>query len=509
MAVADYRDHTSYHLEIMTIVNNEGEAFDVRQLFIQCFINESIYDNFLSGEVVIADSIGLLEKVKFSGQESIRIRFHQPAKNPNDTIHEDDVIDKVFRIYRVNDLKRTHEHSQVFNLMFASPELLDSKRIRISQSFKGEVLSLAAKIAEDHLGIANEIKDTNLEPFFEWRAPASEEHHVTIPNWTVQQTINWLCSKAQANSYNSSPLDSYFFYQTANGNFRINSLRDMFNTWYLGEADLEKGVFVYTDYGNEAPQAVGDEYAHYDSQSPDKLGSGRRILDYHMSSTSNVLDATILGLLGSKLYTINNTGKYFQEKTYDYLERFYGDDKNPPGLENQPFIRTSDETIYIGAKQGDPNTDTTTDGVYNTYKPLNRYADAYHLLLNQSEFVNDDRGVVKSINGNAHFGGQQMRQAVGALMKFHTIQCLISTRTDISSGQMINLKIPKAEANQLEYDDGTQFHDGAHLITNVQWAFNQAICNTNISCFKNNVRNNLETTTASYSGPDTQGFGAL
>ena len=204
MAVADYKEHTSYHLDIMTIVNNEGEAFDVRQLFMQCFINESIYDNFLSGEVVIADSIGLLEKVKFSGQESIRIRFHQPAGGPGVEVDEDDVIDKVFRIYRVNDLKRTHAHSQVFNLMFASPEMLDAKRIRISQTFKGEVLSLAAKIAEDNLNIKNRNETSSrLEPSFEMRAPAMEEHQVTIPNWTVQETINWLCSKAQANNYDS------------------------------------------------------------------------------------------------------------------------------------------------------------------------------------------------------------------------------------------------------------------------------------------------------------------
>ncbi len=501
MAVADYQDHTSYHLDIMTIVNNEGEAFDVRQLFMQCFINESIYDNFLSGEVVIADSIGLLEKVKFSGQESIRIRFHQPPMGAHQEIHEDDVIDKVFRIYRVNDLKRTHTHSQVFNLMFASPEMLDAKRIRISQTFKGEVLSLAAKIADDYLNIKS--KDSGettskLEPVFEMRAPAMEEHQVTIPNWTVQETINWLCGKAQANNYNSSPLDSYFFYQTANGNYMLNSIKQMMDIRYNQANHDGEGKFVYTDYGAERLPANNE--TPYDEQGPKELGAGRRILDYYMSSTSSVLDATTTGLLSSKLFTINNTLKIYQEKTYDYLERFFNESVG--NIEDHPFIRTSDETLSIGAAQGAPDEDTTTDGIYNTYKPVHRYSDAMHLLMNQSNYVNDTKDITHSINGSAHFGGQQMRQAIGQLLKFHTIQCLISTRTDIACGQLINLVIPRSDATNIEYDEGSQFHDGLHLITNVQWTFNPLICNTNIVCMKDSLRNNLETSETVYGGSE-------
>ena len=39
----------SYELEILTIVNNEGEGFDVRDLMIECVLSESIQSNFLQG----------------------------------------------------------------------------------------------------------------------------------------------------------------------------------------------------------------------------------------------------------------------------------------------------------------------------------------------------------------------------------------------------------------------------------------------------------------------------
>ena len=39
--------------------------------------------------------------------------------------------------------------------------MMTSKRIRISQAFRGSMTNIAAQIAEDHLGIVNENLDTN------------------------------------------------------------------------------------------------------------------------------------------------------------------------------------------------------------------------------------------------------------------------------------------------------------------------------------------------------------
>ena len=67
----DNSNPTSYELEILTIVNNEGEGFDIRGLMLECNLYESITRNFLMGELVIGDSIGLRENAKLFGQESL------------------------------------------------------------------------------------------------------------------------------------------------------------------------------------------------------------------------------------------------------------------------------------------------------------------------------------------------------------------------------------------------------------------------------------------------------
>ena len=123
-AALDTSSPLSYELEIMSIVNNEGDGFDIRDIFQECNIYESIHRNFLLGEVIIADQVGFLENAKLFGQESIRIRFRQPVGLQGDEIHEDDVIDQVFRIYKVDSVMRIKNSSQAFKINFCSTEMV-------------------------------------------------------------------------------------------------------------------------------------------------------------------------------------------------------------------------------------------------------------------------------------------------------------------------------------------------------------------------------------------------
>ena len=45
-AALDTSSPLSYELEIMSIVNNEGDGFDIRSLMLTCNIYESIKRNF-------------------------------------------------------------------------------------------------------------------------------------------------------------------------------------------------------------------------------------------------------------------------------------------------------------------------------------------------------------------------------------------------------------------------------------------------------------------------------
>ena len=70
MAVGtDSSNPRSYELEILTIVNNEGDGFDIRDIMVECNIYESIHRNFLMGELIISDAIGFYENAKLFGSK--------------------------------------------------------------------------------------------------------------------------------------------------------------------------------------------------------------------------------------------------------------------------------------------------------------------------------------------------------------------------------------------------------------------------------------------------------
>jgi len=107
----DSSNPSSYELEILTIVNNEGDGFDVRSLMLSCNIYESIKRNFLLGELIIADSIAFLENGKLFGQESLRVRFRQPTGIKSDNTHDEDTIDQIFRIYKIDNVSRIDDNT--------------------------------------------------------------------------------------------------------------------------------------------------------------------------------------------------------------------------------------------------------------------------------------------------------------------------------------------------------------------------------------------------------------
>ena len=225
----------SYELEILTLVNNEGVGFDIRGIFLECAIYESITNGFLVGELAIADATGLLENAKLFGQESLRIRFRQPYGKGH-VAPEADVIDQVFRIYKVSQVQRVGQNTHAYLINFGAPQMVQAKRIRISQALRGSMTDIAGRLAHDHLGIGfglsglNPGKDTGAsiaakiaghEPYFEVREKSQGDSYlVVIPNWTVNYAMNWCCSQAQGIGSQSGLQDSHFFFQ----NFRSSQL---------------------------------------------------------------------------------------------------------------------------------------------------------------------------------------------------------------------------------------------------------------------------------------------
>jgi len=482
-AALDTASPLSYELDVMTIVNNEGDGFDIKEIFQECNIYESIHRNFLLGEVVISDQVGFLENAKLFGQESIRIRFRQPVGLTGDDIDEDDVIDKVFRIYKVDSVMRIKNSAQVFKINFCSPEMLKSKRTRISQAFRGSFTDIAAVVAEDYLGIINEDTTDKFQPHFEVREKSQgDNYHVVVPNWTVGYTINWLCKQAQGIDTNSGLQDSFYWYQTANGGYRIQSLASMMEIQYGGGRP-----FIYSDaFGQDGKDLP------YDMTDADGLvGMGRRILGYKIETQADVLRGITEGLFTSKQTTVDNTYKFYTEKTYNFLEKHFSGDGQ--SLSPHPFIRTQPETLHIGsaALEGDVNIVGSMED-----KAIGDFHTGYQILTSDSSFVNDDKDDIHQANHFTHLGSSQFRNAANQLLKYNTMSVALSARTDISVGTLINLQLPSVRPGEESKEQ--KFQGGNHLITQIKWSMTKNQLRTDLKVIKDSLMNNIETSEMDY-----------
>ena len=494
----------AYELEVLTLVNNEGVGYDIRDLMLECNIYESITSNFLMGEIAISDAIGLLENAKIFGQETLRIRFAMPT-GQRPAGPDRDLIDQVFRIYKVSGIHRIGQNTTVYKLSFCAPELIHAKRIRISQAYRGSLSKIATKIGLDHLGIPlikdNEVVNGNYpkcRPFFEnVIGSPGEQYHVVIPNWTVNYAINWLCQQAQGVDNKSGFQDSFFFFQTARGGYRVQSLADMKGIQYI-----DQDAFLYAPAA--AAGTVGMEKGSKGKQpawneSETGIGAGRRILDYTVGKTANVLEGIMEGLFAQKQITINNTGKYQTASNFNFLEKFYSEKQENEGY---PLVRQMPEELSYGdIAPLSPTEDVPTLKYENTKiqgKNISDFPEAHTSLTSDSHFVNDETDNIFSANHDTHLGSEQLRTAVRQLLNYYTMNALISCRTDISCGEWISLKIPPTKGQSDKNPDDGKFHSGKYLITEIKWGLTSQECRTNIKVMKDSYLNQIETASSDF-----------
>jgi very-short-patch-repair endonuclease len=96
---------------------------------------EDLYNNSISGKLVISESIGFLSKIGINGTEFIKISFSK-VNDPSDT------IDRTFRIYSITD--RVYDVAKLFEsytINFCSEEFVVAQQYRISKSFQNKKIS--------------------------------------------------------------------------------------------------------------------------------------------------------------------------------------------------------------------------------------------------------------------------------------------------------------------------------------------------------------------------------
>ena len=66
----------NYDLDVLTLVNNEGEGFDIRKIFVGLKLHESITQNFLLGEIGLQDATDFINNAKIFADIQYLLKYH-------------------------------------------------------------------------------------------------------------------------------------------------------------------------------------------------------------------------------------------------------------------------------------------------------------------------------------------------------------------------------------------------------------------------------------------------
>lgn len=278
------------NLDKIEIVSSNGFIQNVTNQIIALEIFEDIFNPFITGNVVVKDSLDLANLFPFTGEEFINISVRTPSYD-----EPDKVINSQFYIYKMSDRELLGDRSVVYVLHFMSPEGITDLNKKLSKNFNGKISDIAKTLIVDKINGLESKKKYFIEP--------TSNNVAYISNyWSPVKNLNYIAAVAT----NSSTAVDYLFYENRTG-LNFNSLE------YLYKQPI-KQTFVYDAYSRDftpdgkAVRNVEEDY--------------KRVQEISIPEAFDYMDKTRSGMFGSRMVSYDLTTKKYVNKAFDLLSGF-------------------------------------------------------------------------------------------------------------------------------------------------------------------------------------------
>jgi hypothetical protein len=409
-------------IEQLTLVSNKG-AVSLLDYLAELNIYEGIYNNVVSGDILISDSRNLIKEFSIIGEEYLIIKAVTPGL--------DNQIHKTFRITSVEDRMLVRDNNtQIYKLRFISQEALLDSLSPLYNAFSGSIESIVARIFSDNLEITRNLifNDTtskltpssDVTPLVIFSESANKLKFVS-PGWTPFQCFNWLAKKAIPKSGQAC---NFLFWET-NRAFYFGNLEKIFET------GSSIGTYKY--------QALGVAGPTDDTIEQMTLIQSVQILNGldHLENLDN-------GYFASKLVSLDLTKKQRFITDYDHIGKF---------ATYKHLVRDNPKALF--------NADRV---VRNLNSHIRVYPTSTGVHSNVPNNYNERMG---EIYGNR----------LSNLIELNSLKLNLSIygRTDVEAGKIIDIKFP--DMSPVDEKDRTSEHldsrySGSYLITSIHHKIN-------------------------------------
>jgi hypothetical protein len=277
------------NIEKVSITTSSGFTQEITNQVVGLQIFEDLFSPFITGSLVIKDSLDLLNLFPFSGEEFLQLRVSTPT-------FKDSKIDGNFYIFKMADREIVGDRSVVYELHFITQEAVIDLNKRISKAYSGRCSEIAKTLMED--------KDFGLQIKRKIYIEDTKNSTKFISNyWNPVKCLNYLSD----HSLNTNDSPTFVFFENRAG-FNFVSLE----TLYTNNDVVQE--FVYDNYKRDNlsdGQTINNPAEQY-----------RRIKELRIPTVYDYMKNTQAGMYASKQYSFDITTKTVFVNNFDIKTDF-------------------------------------------------------------------------------------------------------------------------------------------------------------------------------------------
>jgi hypothetical protein len=280
---------------------------DLRGIFQELNIFDSLFAPSVSGSILINDSLGLTDNFLFDGTEVLQMKI---SKN-KDLLQ----IEKKFRIHKQTNRTRINDTTEKYILHFVSEEFFISLQKKVSQLFTSTYSEAAVQILQDYLNVPT----TKMFGTFDNSLGLRK---IVIPNLPPLEAINWMAQRSVDENY----FPGFLFFENVLG-YNYASLNTLLKQDPVAQINFDVKNTVASDLTRKMYGA-----RHFE-------------VIQQFDSVKNVLD----GVYAGTFYGIDPVTRTFIKRTTNYQETFGATSK----LNKAPNIAEINSSIGYNTNQFD------------------------------------------------------------------------------------------------------------------------------------------------------------
>lgn len=293
------------NLVAVEIIGAKGQFLNIKGLVIEVQIFEDVYSPFITGKIILQDSLDLINHFPFIGQEFIRIEVRTP------TFSEDKkIINENFYLYKMTNREQVGDKAVMYELHFISPESIYDSNLRFSKAFEGQGSTIVESVFKSAFVTQKQ---------FAMVENTANKIKFVAANWSPIKTINYV-AKCSSNDENRA---NYVFFENKYG-FNFTTLNNIYKT-----------MPVYQNFQLIAKTRDIDERTGRSNKDPEL--DFTKIIEFEMPVGFDYIERSSSGMFASKLITHDYVTKKYSVKTYNAVDEF----KKTPTLNPYPVFSES------------------------------------------------------------------------------------------------------------------------------------------------------------------------